>query len=269
MTPHPLTDRPIAEVPLAVVDVETTGLSPERGDRVIEVAVLRAEPGVDPRLFGSLVDPGRPIDPSASAVNGIRASDLVGKPRFVELIDGLSQQLEGAVLVAHNAAFDLSFLKAEFALVGRRFPDLPIVDTLLLARERFRFPSNRLVSVASALGVKPSGAHRAAADVLTTHGILLRMIDALAERGVRTVGELQVAQGVGPGGFAPTLTEPLATAVREHRAITIVYRSSGRPAMRRVVEPIGTRGPYLIAYCRLRKAERTFRIDRIEAAYWP
>ena len=269
MTPHPLTDRLIAEVPLAVVDVETTGLSPERGDRVIEVAVLRAEPGQAPRLYASLVDPGRPIDPNASAVNGIRAADLVGKPRFVELIDALTDRFEGAVLVAHNAAFDLSFLQAEFALVGKRFPELPIVDTLLLARQSFRFQSNRLGSVASALGVKIAGAHRAAADVLTTHGVLLRMIDVLAERGLHTVGELQVAQGIGPGGFSPTLTEPLATAVREHRAITIVYRAGGRPAMRRVVEPIGTRGPYLVAYCRLRKAERTFRIDRIEAAFWP
>lgn len=189
MTPHPLTDRPIAEVPLAVVDVETTGLSPERGDRVIEVAVLRAEPGVDPRLFGSLVDPGRPIDPSASAVNGIRASDLVGKPRFVELIDGLSQQLEGAVLVAHNAAFDLKFLKLKESECGLSF-DMPILDTLLLSVVVHDYTTKHSLDAAAArFGITVRGRHTALGDALVTAGVFLRMLDVLEARGISTLSE--------------------------------------------------------------------------------
>ncbi len=264
-----LMERPLTELPWAVVDVETTGLSPERGDRVVEIAVLRVEPGQEPALHSSLVDPGRPIDPAASAVNGLTSEDLRGQPRFSELAEGLLERIHGAVLVAHNAPFDLGFLTAELELAGHAMPPIPVIDTLLLARRNYRFRSNRLGSVARAMQIEIDGAHRAGADVRTTHAILCRMLEDLAKRGSISLAQVMKAQGMGPGSFRPRLTEPLATAVREHRAVGIAYRTRGRGATRRVVEPIGMRGPYLVAYCRLRRAERTFRVDRIEGAWWP
>lgn len=263
-------DRPLSEIPWAIVDVETTGLSPETGDRVVEVALLRVEPGAAPRLFSSLVHPGRPMDPAASRVNGIRDADLQGQPPFVALAPGLIQRISGAALVAHNAPFDLGFLSHELERSGLSLPVVPVIDTLQLARRNFNFRSNSLGSIARTLGISVRGAHRAGADVQITFGILRHMLAELEAKGIRSLAEVQAAQGMaGLGAQPPALPEPLATALRERLPILIAYRSQGRSASRRVIEPIGQRGPHLIAYCRLRKEERTFRIDRIEGAWWP
>ncbi len=112
---------PIEDVPLAVVDVETTGLKPLAGHRVCEIAVLRVDPGAEPRLFVSLVNPGRPIGPGARAVNGIANREVADAPSFDSLIPRINAGLDGAVLVAHNAPFDLGFLRAEYRRAGGGF----------------------------------------------------------------------------------------------------------------------------------------------------
>ncbi len=269
--PNDLLARPIGEAPLAVVDVETTGLSPQHGDRVIEIAVLRAEPGGRVEVWSSLVDPGRRIDPRASAVNGIRDADVAGQPRFAALVPQLRARLAGAVLVAHNAPFDLDFLTHEHRRAGTAMHSPPVIDTLMLARRWFDFPSNSLGHVARTLGIRADRAHRAAGDVQTTHRVLLRMIDSLAPRGFATVEDFS-------RGYAPSmagdldhlqrLDEPLATALRERRAVTIRYAGRDRTTDR-VVEPILALEDRLIAYCRLRREERTFLFGRIRAAWWP
>jgi DNA polymerase-3 subunit epsilon len=265
-----LRDHPLADIPWAIVDVETTGLSPETGDRVVEVALLRVEPGEPPRLFRSLVHPGRPMDPAASRVNGIRDADLRGQPPFVALAPGLIERIRGAALVAHNAPFDLGFLTHELGRSGLRLPEVPVIDTLQLARRNFNFRSNSLGNIARTLGISIQGAHRAGADVQITYGVLRHMLAELEAKGIRSLAEVLAAQGMaGQGAPPPSLPEPLATAFRERLPILIAYRSQGRSASRRVIEPIGQRGAHLIAYCRLRKGERTFRIDRIEGAWWP
>ncbi|HQZ71088.1 MAG TPA: exonuclease domain-containing protein [Anaerolineae bacterium] len=263
---------PLRSLPWAVVDVETTGLSPERGDRVIEVAVLRVEPDGRRELYSALVNPGRPIDPRASAVNGIRDVDVADAPPFADLTDSLSASWQGAVLVAHNAPFDLGFLRAEFALAGRAAPDRPVVDTLGLARNCFRFAANNLGTVAQSLGVRIATAHRAGGDVSTTAGVLDAMLTRLEAQEVSTLAEVQLASrlGIGPAETpSDAVPEPLATAIREQRALFIRYRSSGSSLSVRMIQPVALRGNYLVAYCHLRRESRTFHIDRIREAWWP
>jgi DNA polymerase-3 subunit epsilon len=264
-------DRAIHSVPLAVVDVETTGLSPERGDRVIEIAVLRADPDGRVDLWSSLVNPGRRIDPRASAVNGISDADVAGQPHFGDLVGLLRARLHGAVLVAHNAPFDLGFLASEHKRAGRALPLAPVIDTLVLARRWFDFPSNSLGQVARVLNIPVDRAHRAGGDVTTTHRVLQHMIEALAPHGFATVEDF--VRGYPPAiegdsVALPTLDEPLATALRERRAITIRYAGGAKTTVR-VVEPILAMEDRMIAYCRLRREERTFRFARIRAAWWP
>lgn len=264
-------DRAIHLAPLAVVDVETTGLSPERGDRVIEIAVLCADPDGRVDLWSSLVNPGRRIDPRASAVNGIRDADVAGQPHFADLVGLLRARLHGAVLVAHNAPFDLGFLASEHKRAGRAMPEAPVIDTLVLARRWFDFPSNSLGQVARVLNIPVDRAHRAGGDVSTTHRVLKHMIDALAARGFATVEDFVRGYPSSVGGDTaaiPSLDEPLATALRERRAITIRYAGRGQSTVR-VVEPILALEDRMIAYCRLRREERTFRFARIRAAWWP
>lgn len=263
---------PLRLLPWAVVDVETTGLSPERGDRVIEIAVLRLEPDGRRELYSALVNPGRPIDPRASAVNGIRDRDVADAPAFGALVDALTLRWQDAVLVAHNAPFDLGFLRAEFARAGRDAPAQPVVDTLGLARNCFRFPANNLGTVAQSLGVATGTAHRAGGDVSSTAGVLDAMLTRLEAQGVSTLSEVLLASrlGVGPAETpSDTVPEPLATDIREQRALFIRYRSSGSSLSVRMIEPVALRGNYLVAYCHLRRESRTFHIDRIREAWWP
>ena len=252
---------PIEDVPLAVLDVETTGLNPRSGDRVCEIAVLRVDPGEEPRLWVSLVNPERPIGAGAQAVNGIADEDVADAPPFRKLIAEINAALNGAVLVAHNVPFDIGFLRAEYRRAGRQFPTVPPLDTLALARRCFRFPRNGLGAVAGQLGVSAPGLHRAEGDVWATYRVLQRMIEALRARGCRTLGDFLAAQH-------SRLPEPLATAVRDGRPIAMRYAKPGE-TNERVISPLFVDGPLLVAYCHLRNDERTFRLDRIEATWWP
>lgn len=254
----------IEDVPLAVVDVETTGLNPRAGDRVCEIAVLRVDPGEAPRLWVSLVNPGRPIGAGAQAVNGIADDDVADAPPFGTLIAEINAGLDGTVLVAHNVPFDVGFLRAEYRRAEARFPTMQALDTLALARNCFDFWRNSLSEVARELDVSAPGLHRAEGDVWATYRVLQRMIEDLRARGrrtFRTLGDFLAAQH-------PPLPEPLATAVREGRPIAIRYAKPGE-TNERVISPLLVDGSYLVAHCHLRNDERTFRLDRIEAAWWP
>ncbi|MAG36754.1 MAG: hypothetical protein CL878_11015 [Dehalococcoidia bacterium] len=184
---------PIEAVPLAVVDVETTGLNPQTGDRVCEIAVLRVDPSDEPRLFASLVNPGRPISSGARAVNGIADHEVADAPQFGALITQINAGLEGAVLVAHNAPFDLGFLRAEYRIAETQLPPISVLDTLALARSCFQFPRNSLEAVAWQLGVEAKGLHRAEGDVWATYHVLQRMIAQLREFDCHTLGDFLAA----------------------------------------------------------------------------
>jgi DNA polymerase III subunit epsilon len=268
--PPPMPDRPITAVPLAVLDVETTGLFAATGDRVCEIAVLRAEPDGRQSMLCELVDPGRPIEPEAAAVNGIRDVDLVGAPPFTDLIPLLDTQIAGAVLVAHNAAFDLSFLSAEYTIAGADVPDVPVLDTLLLARRWYRFPHNSLGAVATSMGIPLDHRHRAAGDVGATFQIFLRMVADLGQRGCHTVADFVAAQGLVLSVRSPApraLRPPLGEAVGRRAPVTICYVDAAGRSSERTVEPLWASEQHLIAYCRLCKAQRTFRLDRIVDAW--
>jgi DNA polymerase-3 subunit epsilon len=110
----------IIEQPLVFVDVETTGMSPQRA-RVIEVAAIRVEHGEIIDSLTSLIDPGTPIPYPITQITGITNSDVAGKPSFDDIADRLQQLCEGAVFVAHNVRFDYSFLRQEFEYAGLPF----------------------------------------------------------------------------------------------------------------------------------------------------
>ena len=114
---------------VAVVDVETTGLSP-RTDRVVEVGVVLLDDRGEVE-FETLLDPGRDVGPTA--VHGIRASDVVEAPAFADVAPYLRSLLAGRVVVAHNALFDLRFLAPEFGRAGLPVELPPTLCTMRLA----------------------------------------------------------------------------------------------------------------------------------------
>ncbi|HWS74294.1 MAG TPA: DNA polymerase III subunit epsilon [Quisquiliibacterium sp.] len=152
-----------------VLDTETTGLSAEDGHRIIEIGCLEV---VNRRITGATlhfyVNPERGIDEGAMAVHGITPEMLEDKPRFAEVADEVLRFVGGAQVIIHNAPFDLAFLDAELARLGRgRFREAcdDVLDTLAMARELHPGKRNSLDALCDRYGV--SNAHR------KLHGALL------------------------------------------------------------------------------------------------
>lgn len=152
-----------------VLDTETTGLAVDRGHRVIEIGCIelceRRPTGLS---FHRYLNPERAVDPGALEVHGLSDEFLSDKPLFGQIVDEFLDFIRGAELVIHNAAFDLAFLDAELARLGNRGrmqDHATVLDTLLLARERYPGQRNSLDALCKRLGVDNS--HR------EQHGALL------------------------------------------------------------------------------------------------
>lgn len=225
-------EKPLFEEPVVVLDTETTGLIPEMGHRVIEIGMVRLENGREVAQFSTLLNPGRPIEAAASQVNGITDADLVGQPTFAQIAAQILELTEGALLVAHNAAFDASFLGMELFInhqeaghPPKALPN-PWLCTLELARRFFHFGHNNLGAVAQHLGVRMGRAHRAMGDVYTTTEVLKRVARELARQRLISVDDLLFAQG-GPiyTPALPTILLPplILEALVHGRDLSIQY----------------------------------------------
>lgn len=160
-----------------VVDVETTGSSPERGHRITEIAAVRVERGEIKDVFQTLINPERSIPPFITALTSISWEMVKDAPKFGEVCEELLARMAGTVFVAHNATFDWKFVAAEVArATGRRIEGRRLC-TVRLAR--VILPQLRRKSldwVANHYGVEIEGRHRAGGDALATAHCLLRML---------------------------------------------------------------------------------------------
>lgn len=172
----PMSGREIllVDTPYVAIDVETTGLDPAGGHRVCEVALLRFLRGTVTDSLVSFVNPLRPISPGASSVNGITDLMVAGAPTFPELFPSILAFLSDDPQVFHNAPFDLSFLRHEARLAGGRWPDNPVLDTLVLARRSLRFRNHSLSSLCGELGIGTTF-HRAEGDAWAAGKLLLAL----------------------------------------------------------------------------------------------
>jgi DNA polymerase-3 subunit epsilon len=199
-----------------VLDTETTGLVPEEGHRIIEVACLelhgRRATG---RHFHRYLNPERNIDIGATQVHGLTAEDLADKPRFVEIADELLEFLEGSELLIHNAAFDVGFLNAELVRIGR--PTLDVIcrvsDTLAMAREIHPGKRNSLDALCERYAV--DNARR------TLHGALLdaQLLADVWLAMTRGQDALDIGVAAGPAS-------PLASAFAPAQALLRVMRAT-------------------------------------------
>lgn len=265
-------NRPISQIPLVVLDVESTGLYVGLGHRIVELGAARYENWQSVGEMNRMVNPGRKIDPRAAEVNGIADAELLDKPPFVEIADELVTLCEGALMVAHNAAFDAAFVSTELWLAGKPILENPWLDTLQLARGHFYFGRNRLTHIAQKLGVRIGRAHRALNDVYMTAEVLKRMVRELEKRGFKTAGDILHTQR-DPVYCPPPpqieLPDLIADAIRDKQDLQLLYIGDKGETNRRVspLYAIAHRGnDFLIANCHLRDDQRCFRIDRIFGA---
>ncbi|MFN2258106.1 MAG: PolC-type DNA polymerase III [Desulfuromonadaceae bacterium] len=110
----------LSSLPVVVLDVETTGISAAKGERVIEIGAVRVVEGELEECFSSLVATPRPISPGALVVHKITPAMLVGQPLPEDVFSDFARFIGTDILVAHNAGFDMRFLEAEFARLGQR-----------------------------------------------------------------------------------------------------------------------------------------------------
>jgi DNA polymerase III epsilon subunit family exonuclease len=165
------------------LDFETTGLD-SGTERVVEIGAIRFGLGPggaeEEASLACLVDPGMPIPPRAISIHGITDEDVAGAHAFGDVAPSLLALAEGAMIVAHNVGFDLSFLDAELARLGRARALSESADTLALSRRAFPGrASYRLGSIAAALGIDAGSAHRALDDARTCMALYAACVERL------------------------------------------------------------------------------------------
>lgn len=214
-----------------VLDTETTGLDPTKGDRLIEIGCIELYNRIPTgREFHQYINPDRDVPPEAEAVHGLSTQFLKDKPRFQDVADAFLEFIAGDTLVIHNAQFDVGFLSAELVRLGRSPIAMSrVIDTLALARRKHPAGPNSLDALCKRYGVDNSKR--------TKHGALMDSL-LLADVYVELLGERQATLGLAqstagkngtvrnagasqrkalqrPSALAPRLTEEVEAA---HRA---------------------------------------------------
>jgi DNA polymerase-3 subunit epsilon len=182
----------LADVTFVVVDLETTGGSP-KDSAITEIGAVKIRGGQVLGEFQTLVDPGHAIPPYISVLTGITTMMVAAAPRIGAVLPGFLEFARGAVLVAHNAPFDLGFLKAACAENGIPWPAAASVDTAVLARRlltRDEVPNCKLGTLAPFFSATTSPTHRALDDARATVDVLHGLFERLGPLGITTLEEL-------------------------------------------------------------------------------
>ena len=262
-----------SEVYFAFLDVETTGLDPVSGDKICEIAVIKTIDGQVADEFVTIVNPGRNIPERAISIHGITQVMVNRAPLFRDIAKDLLDFLNDTVIVAHNAKFDLEFLRSELKNLNQPLPENEVIDTLGIARRYYSFPSNSLGEIARYIGLPIDEEHRALADVTTTKDIFEYFLKDLERRGIRLKRLKDILKLQGKSVELQTTNElvlptEIEQALRDKGKLEIKYLSAYKEETSiRVIEPfdisVSKANTYIHAYCHLRKRRCTFRLDRI------
>ncbi|MCX2731013.1 DEDD exonuclease domain-containing protein [Saccharopolyspora sp. NFXS83] len=185
-------DLPLHQATFVVVDLETTGGSAQR-DAVTEIGAVKVRGGEVLGEFATLVDPGCEIPPMVVSITGITGAMVHGAPRFDSVLPAFLEFSRDSVLVAHNAPFDIGFLRAHCDKLDLTWPKPQVLCTAKLARRvlsRDETPNHKLGTLARVLHARTTPVHRALDDARATVDVLHALLERLGPLGVRTVPEL-------------------------------------------------------------------------------
>lgn len=183
---------PLAEATFVVVDLETTGGAPTDAG-ITEIGAVKVQGGAVVGEFQTLVDPGEPIPPFVRALTGITDAMLVGAPRVAAAVASFLEFARGSVLVAHNAPYDVGFLKGACAKHATAWPGFAVVDTARLARQvlhRDEVPNCKLATLAAHFRTTTRPTHRALDDARATVDVLHGLLERVGDLGVHSLEEL-------------------------------------------------------------------------------
>jgi DNA polymerase-3 subunit epsilon len=189
----PEAEEELAGLDFAVVDLETTGGSPDRGHRITEIAVVEIRGGLIAEDFQTLVNPGRKIPPRIAKLTGIDDEMVRHAPFFEDVAEDIYDWIDGRVFVAHNVSFDWRFISAQLGDAIGFVPQTTRLCTVQLARRLAPELTRRnLDSVATHFGIPIHARHRAHGDALATARILLRLLDEARAMGIYDLTALQL-----------------------------------------------------------------------------
>ncbi|MFM7730257.1 MAG: exonuclease domain-containing protein [Flavobacteriales bacterium] len=170
----------------AITDIETTG-SHASGNSIIEIGVVLFDGERVVDEFHSLIDPGIPLPPFITKLTGIDDDMLKGAPPFHQIADALEEVMEGAVFVAHNVGFDFSFIRAEFAAIGRAWNPSRLC-TMRLARKAYPgLRSYGLGHLCHFFEIENADAHRALSDARAALGVFRKSTEVLGQSGMESL----------------------------------------------------------------------------------
>lgn len=186
---------PLSQVTFVVVDLETTGGTPTTAG-ITEIGAVKVRGGEVLGEFQTLVDPGGPVPPFIAALTGISTSMVQGQPTIAQVLPAFLEFIHGTVLVAHNAPFDIGFLKAAAREHGYDWPGNQVVDTVALARRavtREEVPNHKLSTLAAFFHATVTPEHRALADARATVDVLHAVLARLGPLGITHLEDLATA----------------------------------------------------------------------------
>jgi len=277
----PADSAQLADLTFVAFDVETTGLSPI-ACRLVELSGVKFSlSGGQVDTFSTLINPGQSIPPEVSALHGITDDMVAASPNASQALAQFFQWLNGpsAIMMAHNANFDVEFIKVEALRSGLVPPQNLVLDTLFMAQGLVTGCANyKLKTLSEHFGFAGSLYHRALDDSIYVEKLFRKLLELCQHS---TLGELNSTGALSVFGVCPQVSgrerltaEALKTlgvleqAIDGAIEVKITYQSEFKSM--RVVLPkavIDSRGSvYLNAYCLKSRAERTFRVDKIVEA---
>jgi len=260
----------LGDTRLLFLDVETTGLSPAMGDRVVELGLIHANGPTEIRRESRLINPARPIPHEAQCVHGITDADVTDQSRFGEVAEHLGVLLASSWIVGHNVRFDIGFLAMELHRGGREEVPLGCLDTCQLVAALWELPNYRLETIVRALEIPTTRFHRALDDAAATRLVFSRAVEALGGWQAVTVDDLLRLHR-----FTPTwpkhpngsLPQQLYDALTNGQSIAIQYMNGMGLDSERLIRPevcfSAGKHTYIRAFCTHSQEIRTFRVDRI------
>jgi DNA polymerase III epsilon subunit family exonuclease len=211
-------DEDLSQTTFVVLDLETSGASPKTGSAITEIGAVKVCGGQVLGTFKTFVNPGTPLPPFITELTGITDEMLIDAPRIDSVLPLLFEFLgsdKSTVFVAHNAPFDLSFLKASAALHGYAWPNFRVIDTVKAARfvlTKDDVANYQLGTLALYFRTEIAPNHRALDDALATVDVLHGIIERMGTFGITTINQMLNA---GSKKVRPKIVSKQSTSVED------------------------------------------------------
>ena len=211
-------DEDLSQTTFVVLDLETSGASPKTGSAITEIGAVKVCGGHVLGTFKTFVNPGTPLPPFITELTGITDAMLIDAPTIESVLPLLFEFLgsdKSTVFVAHNAPFDLSFLKASAALHGYTWPNFRVIDTVKAARfvlTKDDVANYQLGTLAVYFRTEIAPNHRALDDALATVDVLHGIIERMGTFGITTINQMLNA---GAKKVRPKIASKQSTSVEE------------------------------------------------------